>query len=96
MAMSPFEETFTRVTTLLDEPDAHTNLDEIRGHLDTLIDYSANDEERRAAYDFKAMALNHMNSIGRDRPEVTEEKRVRALRCVQVISILVARSRSQE
>ena len=77
--IAPYEETFIRVTMLLDEPDARSNRNEIAQHLDTMIDLSGSDEEKRAAYDFKAMALNHLDSIGVDEPDITEQKRVRGM-----------------
>lgn len=77
--LTEFEETYIRATTLLDAPDAPSLRSEIVSHLDTMIDYSADDDQRRIALNFKALALNHVDSIGRDSSEVTEAKRVRAL-----------------
>ncbi|WP_242219427.1 hypothetical protein [Shinella zoogloeoides] len=77
--LTEFEETFIRATTLLDDPNAPALRSEIASHLDTMIDYAADDDQRRIALQFKALALNHVDSIGRDRPDVTETKRIRAL-----------------
>lgn len=81
--MTPIEDAFLRVTTLLDEPGELRDRSKIVEHFDTMIEYARSDAERRAAYDFKAMALNHIDSIGRDPEDVVEVKKVRAFEALK-------------
>ncbi|MBO9422332.1 hypothetical protein J7481_22670 [Labrenzia sp. R4_2] len=91
--MTPIEETFIRLTMLLDEPKQHRDRQAIKDHFDTLVDYARNDDEKRAAYEFKAMAMNHIDSDGIDPPEFVEEKRVRALEALTVFSRIIESSK---
>lgn len=85
MKLTEFEEAFIRVTQLLDEPDLKASRKAINQHLDTMIEYAADDDQKRTAYNFKAMALAHIDSIGVDSAENTEVKRVRGLQaCAEV------------
>ena len=81
--MLPIQEALNRVTILLDEPDFHLKRQEIGEHLDTIIEYARSAEERQAAYDFKAMVLNHVDSVERDLPDIVEMKRVRAFKALE-------------
>lgn len=88
--MTPIEETFIRTTQLLDEPGAADQRAEIKQHLDTMIEYARDDNEKRAAYDFKAMALNHLDSIiAGEAPPVVEAKRVRALQAAEKMTFAI-------
>lgn len=92
--LTEFEETFIRATTLLDDPKAPELRDQIVSHLDTMIDYAADDDQRRTALNFKALALNHVDSRGSERPDITETKRVRALECARQVSLSIEARRT--
>ncbi len=77
--MIPIEESFIRAITLLGGPKPTEQRAEIVPHLDTTIDYARDDTEERLAHSFKVMALNHLDSIGRDTSTIVEEKMELAL-----------------
>jgi hypothetical protein len=90
--MLPIQTALDRVTALLDQPDFHLRAREIDEHLDTIVDHARNDEERRAAAEFKVMVLNHVYSAGRQPPEIIEANRVDALKALQRLQWLIHES----
>lgn len=78
--MLPIQGALDRVTAILDSRDFHLKRQEIEEHLDTIIEYARDGDERRTAAEFKVAALNHLCSVGRDAPEVVEANRVDALK----------------
>lgn len=87
--MIPIEESFIRAITLLDGPKPTEQRTEIVAHLDTIIDYARDDAEERLAHSFKAMALNHLDSIGRDTSTIVEEKMELALIATEELIIAI-------
>ena len=87
--MIPIEEAFIRAMTLLDGPKPTEQRAEIVAHLDTIIDYARDDAEERLAHSFKAMALNHLDSIGRDTSTIVAEKMELALIAAEELIIAI-------
>ncbi|WP_158672215.1 hypothetical protein, partial [Bradyrhizobium guangdongense] len=92
--MIPLEEAFIRAITLLDGPKPTEQRAQIVAHLDTIIDYARDDAEERLAHSFKAVALNHLDSIGRDTSTIVKEKMELALIATEeLILAIVERNR---
>ena len=64
--MLPIQEALNRVTTILDDPEFHLKRQQIEEHLDTIIEYARDSDELRQAVEIKVLALNHVDSVGRD------------------------------
>ncbi|RQH05195.1 hypothetical protein [Bradyrhizobium sp. RP6] len=94
--MIPVEEAFIRAITLLDGPKPTEQRAQIVAHLDTIIDYARDDAEERLAHSFKAVALNHLDSIGRDTSTIVKEKMELALIATEeLILAIVERNRRE-
>ncbi|MCA1384351.1 MULTISPECIES: hypothetical protein [unclassified Bradyrhizobium] len=87
--MIPIEESFIRAITLLDGPKPTEQRAEIVAHLDTIVDYARDDAEERLAHSFKTMALNHLDSIGRDTSTIVKEKMELALIATEKLIIAI-------
>lgn len=88
--MLPIQEALNRVTAMLDRPDDfQQKRQEIDEHLDTIIEYARDSDERRAAVEFKVMVLNHLCSIGRELPEGIEAHRVDALKSLERLQLAI-------
>src|SRR3977135_3280281 len=65
-SMLPIQETLNRVTEILDSPDVHLKSQQIEEHLDTIIEYARDNDELEEAVELKVLALNHIDSVGRE------------------------------
>jgi hypothetical protein len=88
-SMLPIQEAFNRVTTILDSPDFHLKGRQVEEYLDTIIEYARDRDELREAVEFKVLALNHVDSVGREDPAVVEANRVEVLKAVQQLQCAI-------
>jgi hypothetical protein len=92
-SMLPIQEALNRVTAILDSPDVHLKTQQIEEHLDTIIEYARDNDELEEAVELKVLALNHIDSVGREDPSVVEENRIAALEAVkQLQCAIISRS----
>jgi hypothetical protein len=88
-SMLPIQEALNRVVAILDLPDFHLKRQQIEEHLDTVIEYARDSNELGQAVEFKVLALNHVDSVGRDYPADVEANRVAALKALEQLQCAI-------